>query len=914
MNSPQRTRVVLIVALHLGLLLSPNRTASQEAKPATEGLAGPLSISVDTSMRTKLAAAGDYIQAEDWMVVLPLLQRLLEMKQDTLTLLANREGKLGRLVSVHAEAERLLAGLPNAGRDFYQSSYGARAAEWLAKGRKNKDVEQLSRVVRFYLYTDAGPLALRDLARLYHQAGEEELAGIVFEKLLQHRGLARWSADDLYAATIALRRSGHAAAAEVTRKELLARGEPQGLRLDKRSLRPDELRKELEGVKGPSETGVWPLYGGDVRRSAQGIGGAPFLVRKWSRSTVNAHSESYRGGEVRANHREDSPAYPHLRNAEKWFDKRNQPLLSSFAPIAVTVTKGGEKEPLLIYKDYWGINAFNMRTREWAWDSPASWSLERMLGKHADARNQQALTGWLDFYVGSQNQWPQILFENSTATSLSSDGKFVYVIDDFAVPPPDQRMNPHLRADREPRYGPEINDAIRHNCLQAYSLQTNGKLTWEVGEKGELADTSFLGAPLVLGGRLYVLTEKDGELRLVCLNAEAGGEVLWTQSLAQTRVSLKEDSLRRTQAAHVAYGNGILICPSNAGAVFGVDLLSRRMAWVYPYRDKSGPVIDAERHLPGRNPDARVIGGKSTPITDAERQAWRLPPGVVYTTPGGRDIRGGPVATLAWRVTAPMIHDDKLVFTPPDHPSLHCLSLRDGSPLWTHEKKDDDLYLAGVYGEKVLIVGKRTVRALNLATGASLWTLETGSPSGQGIASNNVYYLPLKTSMQAKQPEICAIDLTSGHIVSHIRSRPKGRDTSDLEVPGNLLFFEGDLISQTPWEVVAYPQLQVQIAWFVPAKHLMIGLDQFQDLPLVLLTARHQKWEKAFGRMQMSPVVGALAIDKRMGKVTLKEDNLPGATPFHTLRIQTDPPRIELISSNIKLIHILNREQALPRK
>ena len=50
---------------------------------------------------------------------------------------------------------------------------------------------------------------------------------------------------------------------------------------------------------------------------------------------------------------------------------------------------------------------------------------------------------------------------------------------------------------------------------------------------------------------------------------------------------MQNDVIRRTWAAHLAYGEGILVCPTNAGAVFGVNLLENSLVWAYPYRDKS---------------------------------------------------------------------------------------------------------------------------------------------------------------------------------------------------------------------------------------------------------------------------------------------------------------------------------------
>ena len=275
-----------------------------------------------------------------------------------------------------------------------------------------------------------------------------------------------------------------------------------------------------------------------------------------------------------------------------------------------------------------------------------------------------------------------------------------------------------------------------------------------------------------IAGRLYVLTEKQQELQLAVHRPDASGKVVATQTLAQTKDKMQQDVIRRMQAAHLSYGEGMLVCPTNAGAILGVDLLSNSLVWAYPYREKpaNGTPDDGMMHEPWRRP---VFGG---------------PPGMVCLD--GRWVPNTP-PTAHWQVSAPVIQDGKVVFTAPDARSVHCLNLRDGSRLWTHARAEDDLYLGGVFNGKVLIVGKHRASAPSAWPRArTLWSLEAGLPSGQGIASDNIYYLPLKEAGPAKKPEICAIDMDRGVVQAHTKSR------KDI-VPGNLLFYEGDVLSQT---------------------------------------------------------------------------------------------------------------------
>src|SRR5207244_3815058 len=111
-----------------------------------------------------------------------------------------------------------------------------------------------------------------------------------------------------------------------------------------------------------------------------------------------------------------------------------------------------------------------------------------------------------------------------------------------------------------------------------------------------------------------------------------------------------------------------------------------------------------------------------------------------------------------------------------------------------------DLYMAGVFQGRVLIVSDNKIRALDLKDGNRVWEIQTNDlPSGQGVASKGIYYLPLKKG------EILAVDIAKGEIKAHNRAATPGT------APGNLIFYEGMVLSQTVTEVMAYPQLTARL-------------------------------------------------------------------------------------------------------
>ena len=280
---------------------------------------------------------------------------------------------------------------------------------------------------------------------------------------------------------------------------------------------------------------------------------------------------------------------------------------------------------------------------------------------------------------------------------------------------------------------------------------------WSVGGQTPLSEMFFLAAPLPIEGRLYVLGEKDGEISLYCL--DDSGAFLWKQGLLLAPSRMQLDLGRRIQAARPVYADGILVCPTYAGVVVGVDLLHPGLAWAYPYL--TAPLTQSQSHEGGRRP-----------------------------------ILGPAQAVADWKAPLVQIHQGRVVFAAPDGPAIHCVNLRDGAPVWKEDRAEDDVFLAGVFGDKVLVVGKKQCRALDLADGKVRWELETGLPSGRGATDGFTYYLPLRIATQERGPAIYALDIRTGTIAARSPRR---------EIPGNLVFWQGDVVSQTGLTLSAYP-------------------------------------------------------------------------------------------------------------
>ncbi len=751
-----------------------------------------------------IQAAQDYVKKQEWRIAGECLQSLLETPEDSF-IEVSRKNQRGQdvtvRVSVRAEANRIIGQLPPDGLESYQVQYGQVAYERLKEAVEKADPALLAEISQRYFNTKPGQEATDLLGTYQLDRGQHLMASLCFERLLSRADADKLPARVLFKAALAFRRAGNTTAAERTFARFADQyGREQSQKNTRITL--EQFRSEFGRDIGSDvfvTSNDWPVFRGNAARVAQCRGSTAYLEPRWTAKLTRPDATVLKG---------DQPAVDwieqHLDQATMLM--RDKPILPASFPIAAN----GK----LFVRSYDGIAAYalndhvvaNKKTGDLLWRTKVDNSLFSIL-REDNTGKQQKLQEWYTNHYLAHNAGPVgVLFENSVLGAISHDGQRVYFIDDIPVPPHPSQMRSHAAFGGMPmNFAPFANE-VNCNRLCAANIEKEGAICWSPkglggksgGTRGppadgrgdlnaatELQDTFFLGPPLPLGGKLYLLTEKQSELRLICLDPnklvpsavdakETVPELVWIQSLGTANEKLPLDGQRRMQAAHLAYGDGILVCPTNAGAVVGVDLLSHSLVWAFSYR----------KVQQATNPDEMMMFNR-----------------------GLRGVNRGPTIGERWRPSAPCIVKGKVLITAPDSGDLHCLNLRDGQSLWSVKRDDADLYFAGAFDDRAVIVSKNHVRLLNVDTGKEVGKrIETGLPSGQGVAAEGTYYLPLAVSNDTKSAdkgaEICAIDLKSGTIV--------GRSKSRKEIPGNLLFLEGELIAQTVRTVSSFPLLKVK--------------------------------------------------------------------------------------------------------
>ena len=831
-----------------------DKDKDKDLRPAADAEI-PFGFPYERDARNQLKAARDYLVFKDvpWNTVGPLLQNILDAKSDSFFNIDDKAGKtvLIRRISVKTEANRIIAAFPKEGLEFYQQSYGQTAATLLDDAVKaNYDLTLLAELSQRYFHTRAGAEGTVLLATIYLERGNYLEAAYSFERLL-----ARPNADDLFTprtlfkAALALKRGGdprHAALYPAVLDRLQKATARNGLTLGRRTFTADQLAAELdravESVRASAAVGEWSTLYGNAHRNATADGGPPFLVPTYR------PTEMLTGGKTETNTWiEDELA--------RLFDRDNKNIKSLPLPGFFPVTT----PDLVVFRGYDGVYAVATRDHtvvtdgepkayhpgDVRWISRTDFGVSQLVttggnSPHFDAKVKDNVVQWWQLH--KQYGGAGLLYENPLLGSLAHDGQNVYYLDDLAVPPPpaaQQDFNGGMPGAPVVQGGP-LGEAVRTGKLVSVELAT-GNEAWSLGRVGDTRhlkeplppklteeeadkatsafqlclDAIFLGPPLPLNGRLYVLVEQAGSVRLLCLDPKTLVGVkgwpqkvpalLWTQKLGRPNTGLPADSVRRSQGAFLTAGEGILVCPTNSGAVVGVDIMSRSLLWAHAYRKLAAPPEG------GAVTGGRVRGGFQLGMVPGQ-----LSPG--QQLPADR-----------WRAAAPIVSGGRAVIAAYDATVLQCLDVRTGKLLWTVNRDPADLYVGGVVNDKVIVVGKTHTRAYHLA-GENPETLEPklawgpvpiATPTGHGVASKSAYYIPVRQETAGKDltpaAEIWAVNADTGAVVSKTAARKRHpQDPTGAELAkyglGNLVFQNGLVVAQSAWEVAVYPQLEVKKA------------------------------------------------------------------------------------------------------
>ncbi len=696
----------------------------------------------DRQMKRRLDVADEMIGDKRYGEAVRLLGALLEGPEDFFFKPTPEQPVFS---SLKAEAGRLLAKLPAEGKASYDLQYGARAKQMLAEAVAKGDLSGMAEVSRRFFFTQAGAEATFLLGRHFMDQNLPQAAAMCFDRLASVPDAAAKlePALSLSLATCWLRAG-----------------------------KPEQAVETLTAFRAKYPSGEVPIAGKPVRLFAGEGQALAWLEENFGRVTPLAAGEReqwvmFRGDERRnaaaaggqpllslrwRQRTSDDAAIEELvGKLRKDYQSQGIVALPSMHPLAV-----GD---VVLFRTAFAIEAVDFETGKLVWrysdgDDPLELFLRAMASRNGAGATQQLLAG-LD-----SRMW-----EDLTYGTMASDGRNLYYLEDLPVAGLNGNMVTTVLPNGQRRYNA---NARGTNRLAARELRTQGKLQWAVGgvtgeDEPKLAGSFFLGPPLPLMGQLYALAEFKGqEIRLVALSPETGA-LQWSQQLAIVDPPVTADQTRRNSGASPSYADGVLVCPTASGALVGIDLSTRSLLWGYQY-PRSG-------------------------VATMQRFNVRA---TIYA--GGGEQR----AADRWVDGSVTIADGRVLVTPVETNELFCLSLIDGRELW-RQPRGTGLYVGCVHDGKVIVIGHRTIMALNLADGAKAWPdlqLPDGAiPSGRGFQNGGEYFLPLSSA------DVARIDLATGKVLDSTHSRSG-------TIPGNLVCYRDSVISQNAEFLDSYYQLE----------------------------------------------------------------------------------------------------------
>jgi len=662
-----------------------------------------------------------------------------------------------------AEAERLLGSMPQSGRDAYQRLYGPQATRSLQAAIAGGDYRDLTQVAQQYFYTRPGAEAAYLLGCHFLDRGHPLRAALYFQRIDDRRDQR-----DRFEPALSLRMAACWAMAGMPKQaeEVLVTLRSSG------KLRNVEIGgEEQDAFSQDEEALAWlEKYIGPQQRFEQGFG---WLTRRGAanRNAGSDDSGPYLSSNQIASTIDDEIVTPLIVKLEQELLNQRQSRLPSCSPIVVgdvVVLRLGDR-----------TIALNFETDELLWEVDHDDAL-RHITDHASKKRKEEKNDYLK--VGIERR----LWDNATYGGVSSDGTRVYCVEDLSFGADDYHR---LVVTPDGRQQLDTGVQKSHNTLVAYDAKT-GKLLWEVGgadgvKAAKLTGVFFLGAPLAMGGRLYVMGLSGAETRLYELDPANGDSVSVVplhhrESQIPTHMAphlppwVFENPSRRSGAAPSA-AEGVLVCPISGNDFAAVDLTAQQVLWMYRSEQ-----------------DDEGFGSRFG-------AQWQQK---LFELSQHRHDQ-------EWADCLPCIADGRVILTPTKAGELYCLNLRDGSLEWSSPRRDG-FYVAGVREGKVLVVGRSSVWALHLNDGSLAWESEQtmlpagAVPTGRGYVGGDRYYLPLSTA------EVAAVEFETGAMSARSLSE-------NNTVPGNLVAVRGAVYSQTARGVEKYETLAARSERMAPA-------------------------------------------------------------------------------------------------
>ena len=692
-----------------------------------------------------------------WSEAAKLYQQVLDRPDDSF-----HRTTAGEWVPLRRHVHRRLLQGPSGLRDAYETEVGGLAARLLREGLEVNSEEAVAVVAARYFATAAGLDAANRVASIAFDRGQIVLAAYWYRELWLARAPITRTAKWRLRAAVALERAKQGKLALEILDAAIEAGEARPGKLvnsEPAAAWLTSLARSLPAWSAPQLTD-WPVPFGNASRSAHVRGGEPLLVPLW-KSPITTNRAA-------------------LEQIEQIVQSLQDQATPTLLAGHVLATRGK-----VIHRTLSGVRVVDAKTGRLLWQTDDEFGLEAAIAlapRGFDEMDQEFEDEEAEVaanpppppvlqlipqpgrplpfdntFAVNAGQDPQnhplsnLLFRNAAFGSVSTYGTRLFVLSDRSVFDPRQPGQAQGWDGRDDTYGVG-------NVLTAYDLDS-GRMDWEVGGDGSedglelpLASSYFFGPPLAVDGELLVVAEREKDIRLLALDP-ANGRVNWSLLLGHSDAKIAVDLGRRWWTAPVASGDGVLVCPTTAGFVLGVDRLTRSVLWAYRLSKPPKPGEFGE---------------------------------------GAELVQPSPL-NCRWQTQAPLIIGSRVIVAAPESEKVVCLDLLTGNRVWERDR-ENLLAVEGAHGPFVLMVDQESVRALRVADGSVGWTAHTGPIAGRGVVTGGQLYLPVVNV------GIRRLNLSDGAVTGEWRAH------GDQPVLGHLSMYEGMVLANGPYGLTAFAQ------------------------------------------------------------------------------------------------------------
>lgn len=485
----------------------------------------------------------------------------------------------------------------------------------------------------------------------------------------------------------------------------------------------------------------------------------------------------------------------------------------TIAPIASPIVVGDR----LILRCAMNLRALNLKTGEPLWES---FLLDRHLRSMLEGQRDPQMVAFNR--MNSQRPFDTSRLyshwiQTNTGGQLTTDGRTVFAVEDV--------MSETLRDDAARQL--EVS-RFPSNYLRAYDVET-GRLRAQAGGTvgingvsgavNPLAGMYFLGAPLVLADRIYVIAEAEPGIYLLQLKAtplfgpadEFQLQPVFSQLLSVPRFPLRLHPVRNQAGIVPSYGRGLIICSTCDEHIIAISAEDHSVRWIYRY-----PTIVSSTELgPPQGSISGAMGSRDSSRFDRRAR---------------------------WTDCLPRIINDKIIVTPRDSDELLCLDLQTGEEVWTMPRGMFRT-IATVDQQKVVVSGANIVSAFRLSDGEEIWStkIQDGQVCGSGYSDGTTLQLP------TSRPGILALRLSDGQQLLH-------QDTDRL--PGNLISNGEAFISQSVTGVQRLTMAKSENQPLLAARKMLIE-GNLPDATILLRQAIEQSGGPESRRIAQSQFVAA---------------------------------------------------------